>query len=475
MSPDHSEPSDQRVRIVPALRKLMSTRVFVSAGLAILVLLAGLAITRFLMAQRTKPEHAAVEEPSVRVEVQRVNFEDVRVTITGYGEARARDEVVISPEVPGKVVAVHPRLETGEIIPAGDVLFAIDPRDYQTRLAEAKATVAQLKSALERVELQFKIDQERLDTFGRSRELAKADFERAQRLYEKEQIESKAFVDSKEIAYNNAVDAYDQLVQTLDLYPIRIQEAQNNLAAADAALERARIDLERTVVEAPFDARVKTVSLEANEYVTPGTDVLTLANDSMLRISVPLNSREARTWLRFDEKRLVVDKAWFNKLSAVPVEIAWTEALSENKWQGVLDRVERFDEETRTLTVVVHVPGAEAKEPRAGNLPLVEGMFCQARIPGRLAHDVVRLPAEAVGFDKDASGYRTVYVAIHDEETGEYRLRSRNVKESHVEGDYVFVTGDGLAEGELVVTTRLINPLENTLLNIEEPLPVETD
>ena len=79
-----------------------------------------------------------------------------------------------------------------------------------------------------------------------------------------------------------------------------------------------------------------------------------------------------------------------------------------------------------------------------------------------------------MSFDREASGYRTVYIAVKDPETGEHRLKSRPVKESHISGEFVYLS-DGLAEGELVITTRLINPFENILLEIEEPLPEETD
>jgi multidrug efflux pump subunit AcrA (membrane-fusion protein) len=113
------------------------------------------------------------------------------------------------------------------------------------------------------------------------------------------------------------------------------------------------------------------------------------------------------------------------------------------------------------------VSGSEAQTPRVGSLPLVEGMFCRVRIPGKTATSVVQLPAEAVGFDADASGMRTVYVAKKDDETSTYRLETRAVEESHVDGQYVYISS-GLEDGERVIVTRIVNPLENTLLDIQE-------
>lgn len=438
------------------------------------IILVGVLITALLISQRQAPAHAPIEERQLRVQAESVRFEDARVDITGYGEVRARNVTNVSAGIAGKVVAIHPRLEAGEIIPKGEVLLEIDPRDYQARVDEIQARIQQLQITVDRLKKQHASETDRLETFERSRDLAKTEFERAQRLFAKENIESQSLVDAKEVAYNTAKDQFAQFAQTLELFPLRILEAGSNLRAAEATLDKAEADLERTVISVPMDVRVKTVSLELHQYVLPSDVLMSLADDSVLDITVPINSREARRWLLFDEKKSPDERAWFNELTQVPVEIAWTEAVDEHRWRGRLHRVERFDQQTRTLVVVVRVTAADAVSPHAGNLPLVEGMFVRVVIPGRTVERVVKLPAEAVSFDREASGYRTVYLAVKNPETGEIRLKSRPVKESHIAGDFVYLS-KGLDEGDLVITTRLINPLENTLLDLEDPPHRETD
>lgn len=454
--------------------KVAMRRALFIGGLCLLILMGGMGVMRIFVGMKKPPQQAEMRERAVRVQILRAKFENVQVPITGYGQVRVRDEYNIAPGIAGKIVAIHPRLEVGEIVRAGEVLFKIDPIDYRARLEETRATVSQFESGVKRLEKQHRIDQERLKTFERSRELAKAEFERIHDLFAQDNIESQSVLDSKEMAFNNAEDAYALLAQSVELYPIRIQETRSNLAAANASLTKAEADLGRTVVVSEGDVRVKAVSLEMYQFVSPSDVILTLADDSHLEIPVSINSREARRWLRFDETKSGDNKAWFNELTQAPVEIAWTEALEEHRWTGTLNRVERFDEQTRTLTLIISIAGANAVMPDRGHLPLVEGMFCRARIPGKTASDVVKLPAEAVGFDREASGYRSVFVARSDQETGEFRLETRAVKESHVEGDFVYVS-QGLNEGENVITTRLVNPLENILLEIDESMVVATD
>ena len=145
----------------------------------------------------------------------------------------------------------------------------------------------------------MQLDRERQKTIERNRELAKAEYERVKKLYQTNKVVSQSGVDKAEQAYNAAADAADQMARMIALYPIQIKEAQSGLASARARLTVAEINLKRCKVAAPFKGRVKSVALEINQFVSPGQNVLTLADDSVLEIRVPIDSRDARKWLMF--------------------------------------------------------------------------------------------------------------------------------------------------------------------------------
>ena len=140
----------------------------------------------------------------------------------------------------------------------------------------------QMRTGLALLRKQYSIDQTRLETLARSRELAKGEFERVQRLFTKDQVGTQSGVDRTEMAFNQANDGFDQLKQLVTLYPMRIEEAASGLESAEAQLDLASTSLERTEVRAPFQARLKRVQVELGQYVAPGTPVLVLANDSVL-------------------------------------------------------------------------------------------------------------------------------------------------------------------------------------------------
>ena len=244
---------------------------------------------------------------------------------------------------------------------------------------------------------QYGIDQARLETLARSRELAKGEYERVKRLFTKDKVGTQSGVDRSEMAFNQANDGFDQLKQLVTLYPMRVEEADSGLKSAEAQLALASTSLERTEVRAPFAARLKKVQVELGQYVSPGLPVLILANDSVLEVSVALDSREVRGWMRFNAAEDGEEAAWFAP-EPVRCRVQWTEAPETHYTEGVLDRVERFDEFSRTVTVAIRINAADRKNGNVG-LPLVDGMYCRVEIPGKTVNGVYRLPRWAVSFE----------------------------------------------------------------------------
>ena len=152
----------------------------------------------------------------------------------------------------------------------------------------------------------------------------------------------------------------------------------------------------------------------------------------------------------------VAPTAWFAALKPVECTIRWTEDKTGTAWIGTLNRVVAFDQQTRTLTVAVRVTATSATSNGNRTLPLVEGMFCTIDIPGRTMHDVYRLPRQAVSFENKA------YLVNADN-----RLETVDVRVERIEGDYVYV-GQGLNPGDTVIVTRIIDPLENALLEFAD-------
>ncbi len=430
--------------------------------LCLVILFSGVGGFLALASLKKPPAEVVSSERALKVEVTAVAAESTAIHITGYGEVRSLNSVKISAEVAGQVQSVHPRLEVGEVIPAGELLFDIDARDYAAAVAQSQAEVAQWTSSLQRLRKQFAIDTERMKTLERSRDLAKAEFDRIKDLFLNNSVGTRSGVDRAEQAYNAALDLADQMAQSVAVYPIRIKETQSSLAGAKARLQRAQADLERCRVTAPFTGRLTLAAVETGQYVAPGQALVTIADDTMLEIQVPLDSRDVRQWLQFKNGESSAAGAWFGQPETVACKIRWTEDKRGHVWRGTLHRVVTFDQKTRTVTAAVRISADDARSQGKG-LPLVEGMFCEVEIPGRTLEKAYRVPRTAVSFKE------TVFT-VKDQ-----RLKTIAVEVARVDNDFAYITS-GLSDGDRVITTRLVDPLENALLeilNVEEKSTAE--
>ncbi len=425
--------------------------------LCLAILIVGAGGFGALSALKKPPAEIENGERPMKVKVLKVSSKPTAVNITGYGQVRSLNSVTLSAEVAGQVQEIHPRLEVGEVIPAGELLFQIDTRDYAANLAQSEAEVGQLTSALSRLKKQFAIDRDRMKTLERSRDLARAEFDRINDLLVQHSVGTRSGVDRAEQAYNAALDQSDQMAQAVALYPIRIKEAQSSLAGAKARRQRAQANLERCRVKAPFTGRLTQAAVEMGQYVAPGQGLITIADDTVLEIQVPLDSRDVRRWLRFKSERQPGSPAWFGQPEAVTCKIRWTEDKQGHEWSGILHRVVTFDQKTRTVTVAIRIDGEGVLSENNG-LPLVEGMFCEVDIPGRRLERAIQVPRVAVSFKN------TVFTAQNE------RLKTVSVEVARVDNEYAYITG-GLSDGDQVIVTRLVDPLENALLEILSDQP----
>ena len=115
----------------------------IAAGvLAVGLLLAGLLVATPKRAERGTPEPLLPV-----VETMRVELRDVALHVRTHGTVVPRTESDLVPEVSGRVVWVSPALAAGGAFEAEEVLLRIDAADYEIALKQAKANVAQARSA----------------------------------------------------------------------------------------------------------------------------------------------------------------------------------------------------------------------------------------------------------------------------------------------------------------------------------------
>lgn len=321
----------------------------------IVILLAGVIGMILLIVLRPRP---AIQEPlrlPPLVATVAVDARHGRIQIRGNGTVRPRSEVVLAPQVGGRVEWVSPALVSGGRFAAGEVLLRVEPADYHNAVEIASAEVAQ-----QRVEV---LQAEEEVTLAR---------DEYQRLREREGIE--LAIDSTELG-------------SLIFREPQLEAARASLRRALARLEDAKLSLGRTRLRAPFDGVVRAESVDIGQYVAPGQGIATIYTTDEVEIVVALTDGEAA----------LVDGLWDaragNVVTAIPASISITFGGRHYQWAGYVDRAEgALNAETRTVDVVVRVPDPFVTDSAGTRPPLLLGTYVDVSIQGVSLDHYIVLP-----------------------------------------------------------------------------------
>ena len=195
-------------------------------------------------------------------------------------------------------------VEDNQSVKAGDALVAVDPRDIQARLDQARAALAQAKAQLEgakadlersRVAFQqakgsdLETAKANLDSKKASLDKAKTDVQRMKPLAEREEISAQQFDGVRtqaEVAdgeWRAAQQRMGSLQREADIRRVAVGAAEARLASAQAQVDQARasqqgleLQLGYTRIVAPVDGVVTRKFVEAGQTIQPGQGLMTL-------------------------------------------------------------------------------------------------------------------------------------------------------------------------------------------------------
>jgi RND family efflux transporter MFP subunit len=418
------------------------TRRILQIALPVLVLLVGAYGSWWLTTHRKTVTPREVERFKPRVELMVVKLENFHLEVRSQGTVMPRREIGFSPEVSGRVVWVSPKLVTGGLFARDEELARIDRGDYELALRQASADIqsaqASMTNALAQVssgEANMAQAQARI-----MREEAEAAAARAEwKLLGREGEPPALLVRDPQLREARAALASAKAL--MGASRARHESGKAALSAAEAARDQAEVNLERCVMLAPFDGRVKSQSIGVGQLVSRA---------SVLAKIQPVAVAEVRLTLPVGElKHLELDGAMRGGAVDGPT-VKLT--AGGNEWIGKIIRTEgELETATRMMAVVASVSAPYAE----GKPALSFGRFVMARIEGRILEGVVVLPR--VAFREGG----VVYV----QRAG--KLISQAVKVAWSDRTRV-VIGSGLKGGERVCLSPLDSFVEGMEVRADE-------
>ena len=342
--------------------------------------------------------------PRMTVETQTIEPVDFQVAVPSYGIVRPRIQSLLVAQVGGQIVDKSPQFDEGGYFAEGEVMLTIDPRDYEANVMIAEASLADAQQNLAEEQAraeQAQVDWNRLGNEGQASDLV--------------------------------------------LRKPQLAAAEARVASARANLIKARLDLERTQIRAPFDGRVLRQIVDLGQVVGTNTQLAEFYSVDVAEVRLPIANKD----LGFVE----LPEAGRENNGDTAKATLYSELAGSDAWEAQVVRTEAaIDDTARQLHVLVHVE--DPFTPSEGHrVPLKIGQYVTASIEGRLLEDVIVIPSSAV--------YQGSYVYVVED--GALQRRELDIVWSDVDQAIV---GNGLDNGDELVTTLLGQVTSGTQVSI---------
>jgi multidrug efflux pump subunit AcrA (membrane-fusion protein) len=398
------------------------SRTLTTIGLFLFIVAGGIGVAVLLVKLKTPPKKAerANRPTPVKVLVAVESSQPIRVVANGT--VVAAQEIVVQPELMGRVVWKNPELVPGGKLKKGEPLLRIDPRDYTAAVEQQLAQLESRRLAFEQERSRRVIAQREWDLFGDA----------------------------------GAPDADpDAEGRSLALREPHLRSAEASLRAAQTAVEQSRIALSRTQIIVPFNALVQSENVDIGQLVSPSAQLARLVGTDAfwVQVSVPVDNLP---WIRIPG--LTGD-------DGSPATVSQQIGASRIERKGKVVRLfGDLDPVGRMARVLVEIPeplraddraeaakGAVrdgASDPRSSSLPLLLGAYVRVHIDAGNLEGVIEIPRTAM-HEGDI-----VYVADAD---GKLRLRRPSVVWRTE--DMLLVRG-ALKSGDQVIVSQVATALE---------------
>ena len=320
----------------------MKRRLIRTLAIVALLVLAGVALRYTVF--KTQPVEVTV------FRVARGLVEDT-VTNSKAGTVKTRQRATLSPEIGGRVAELPVR--EGDRVKRGQVLMRVANDEYRARV-----TLQELSLQAARA--------------GHRETCLRAD--QAEREYQRYRRLSKDEIISEE--------SVDQLENERDVGIAACEAAEARVLEAEAGLRLAQVELDKTVLRAPFDGIVAALSTEVGEWVTPSPPampvppVVELIQQTAIYVSAPLDE--------VDLSRVGV---------GLLVRIT-LDAYAGREFSGRVTRIAPYvvdlEEHSRTLEIEVEFDDAEFAAQ------LLPGTSADVEVILDSEEDVLRIPSYAL-------------------------------------------------------------------------------
>lgn len=417
------------------------------------------AILMFVIKNKKAPEQVEAIEQSRAVRTINITPVDVVPRILGYGVVEPGRVWNAVAQVSGRIIKVHPNFKKGALLKKGTEIVRIAPDDYKIAILQAEANIRAAEAKLQEMALGINNTKASLVLERQSLVINEQEYKRSLDLKRRGTI-AQATLDKERRNLLNQRKKVLGYESSLKLFPTQIKAQTEQKAISVSQLETAKLNLKRTSITLPFNARISKVNVEVTQFVAAGS---TLGiGDSIKRAEIPaqipltqFSALMKASASDISTMRMELNEGALSMMSKklgmyAVVRIRFGEEVIE--WPGVVARIsDTVDPKTRTIGAIVSVDKAYKSAIPGQRPPLVKGMFVEVEIRTTALKDQIIIPRSALHDGK---------VYLVDDKS---RLIIKTVNVKLTQGDFVIIK-NGLAPKDRVIVSDLSPAIHGMLL-----------
>ena len=416
--------------------------------LSLTAIVAAAGIGYYWMTHKPKAQRRPPVPEAALVEVALLEATTHRVVIAAMGTVVPAREVQLASRVGGEIVELSDRCLPGGRFAAGEVIARIDPEDYQLAVRQQEAELqrraaevqqragelAQRQGDVIRTQSELDLEMGQQAVAKREFELLGKDLTPADRLLVLRQPQLKT-------AQANCDSA--KAVQRAAEGTHRAAVAMK--AAAEVALEKARLDESRTTVRAPFNAVIQSRSVNLGSQVGAGTTLASLVgtDEYWVQVLVPVDQLK---WIRIPG---------VNGQQGAKCRMSHDAAWGADRWrEGTVKRLmPDLEPEGRVARLLISVSDPLVlTDGRKDRPAMLISAYVRVEVEGPELADVIRIRRT------DLHDGNRAWIM---DDNG--KLDIRKVQVAWSTADHVYISG-GVSAGEKLVTGNLVTPTQGKAL-----------
>jgi RND family efflux transporter MFP subunit len=317
-------------------------KIITKLAIAILIIVVtGIAIKVAILTKPVAKKHAIKKMVPV-VEVSRINPQNYDALVNAMGTIKPAKTIILKSRVKGQIISLHPHFTPGTNLKKGEFIAQIDQTDYEIDVTSREANLIKAKT-----ELQLE--------HGRQN-IAKHDWKLLKN-----------------------TEGFQNADNSLALRKPQLKYHMATVKAAEISLNRAKLDLERTTISAPFAATIVTTDVNEGDQASTQTPLATLLATDIYWAELSVSVKKLK-WLEIPG---------VNAEKGSEVEIQSQDGL---KSKGhIIKLLPDLHANGRMARVLVEIKNPTKVTPNH-HRPLLIGEFVQARILGKDLGEVIRIP-----------------------------------------------------------------------------------